>query len=912
MALNNEYLKQRLMIRSIGLTAAMLLGVGIVLAIVGFAAVGYTLIVLAGAPALFVLGYEVKQGLEVLTGQRGSAGTQVVLQILLAGLLLIGINIFSFLHYLRLDWTRDRVFTLPADIRAQLRELQSDKKTIIVVDQRRPAFGRLSDPLRSSDPFEKAARRKIAEKVKDLVEELREFGPQFEVVELGDDDNDINRKLDTLIYPDEESLPRDDLQLAIDAAPENSIFFYSRDPGETKGKIQRLSFNSFYQLDKTASKTDNESWFRITSATIARLQAARLPADIVQGLSPLKGRVFATRDQFVSEVKSAALTNADLEPDVRQRYLEKIVEQADKRDGNLVLRHHARGVPAFTERVLNIDTKRPKAAILVTHELLSTHEQEPYSLKGLGTSLVNNGFDVVDILLKKDLSEPVVYTFDESKFDAFEDELKSLKANVEEIQGALKVIDDYLKKIESDDDTLADALASRQIQNELRRILGGSVSSADVARVRKQLKDEYKKDLKDAPAADRKRALKAARDHLEEERRYYNEDLSKAKRDEEKTTHDRDALNVESATELRRMTDLTAKLKRLLADCDLVILPRFTVHSVIPPFVLRNDFHSLDKAQVDALKSFMADGKPVMACFGPPAEPRPMPMGARPGDGMEDLLSQLGIKLGKQTILFRSEAKSLASAQQEFSVARVSSDVPPVRFDWRRDDADDPVLKRKKDRTSQPPNPIRESMYLAARSVGRDLDLPVRYGRPVFYTGSDRASLEFEPEFMLTDKRSWNEDRPFPMGKAYHPTPPKEDAPQGTLTDKGNGPFTLGVAVEKKVPADWSTSKDADPASVRVAVIGHGGIFAGVVNRKGELDPVNEKLLIDTANWLIGRGDLLAREERPDANRGLWKFPRLEEFSDRKKELWHWGTQLVLPGFFIYLGLVVLMVRHLR
>ena len=169
MALNNEYLKQRLMIRSIGLTAAMLLGVGIVLALVGFAAVGYTLIVLAGAPALFVLGYEVKQGLDVLTGQRGSAGTQVVLQILLAGVILIGINAFSFLHYLRLDWTRDRVFTLPADIRAQLRELQSDKKTIIVVDQRRPAFGRLSDPLRSSDPFEKAARRKIAE-VKDLVE----------------------------------------------------------------------------------------------------------------------------------------------------------------------------------------------------------------------------------------------------------------------------------------------------------------------------------------------------------------------------------------------------------------------------------------------------------------------------------------------------------------------------------------------------------------------------------------------------------------------------------------------------------------------------------------------------------------------------------------------------------------------
>ena len=39
------------------------------------------------------------------------------------------------------------------------------------------------------------------------------------------------------------------------------------------------------------------------------------------------------------------------------------------------------------------------------------------------------------------------------------------------------------------------------------------------------------------------------------------------------------------------------------------------------------------------------------------------------------------------------------------------------------------------------------------------------------------------------------------------------------------------------------------------------------------------------------------------------EVPRLEDFSDRKKELWHDET---VPGFFIYLGLVVLMVRHLR
>src|SRR5262249_10843597 len=39
------------------------------------------------------------------------------------------------------------------------------------------------------------------------------------------------------------------LRKAIDAAPENTIFFYSG------GKVQHLSFNEFYQLDKVASES---------------------------------------------------------------------------------------------------------------------------------------------------------------------------------------------------------------------------------------------------------------------------------------------------------------------------------------------------------------------------------------------------------------------------------------------------------------------------------------------------------------------------------------------------------------------------------------------------------------------------------------------------------------------------------
>src|SRR5262249_41274316 len=42
------------------------------------------------------------------------------------------------------------------------------------------------------------------------------------------------------------------LRDAIESAAENSIFFTAR------GKVQRLSFNDFYQLDKTASQEDND------------------------------------------------------------------------------------------------------------------------------------------------------------------------------------------------------------------------------------------------------------------------------------------------------------------------------------------------------------------------------------------------------------------------------------------------------------------------------------------------------------------------------------------------------------------------------------------------------------------------------------------------------------------------------
>ena len=109
------------------------------------------------------------------------------------------------------------------------------------------------------------------------------------------------------------------------------------------------------------------------------------------------------------------------------------------------------------------------------------------------------------------------------------------------------------------------------------------------------------------------------------------------------------------------------------------------------------------------------------------------------------------------------------------------------------------------------------------------------------------------------------------------------------------------MAVQTTLPADWySGDANAKPATVRVAAIGHGGVFMGQT-----LTPAREKLLLDTCNWLLGRDDLLAKADQQ------WQYPRAT-LTATQRSLWEWGTRLGLPVLFVYLGVVVLMVRRLR
>jgi hypothetical protein len=156
---------------------------------------------------------------------------------------------------------------------------------------------------------------------------------------------------------------------------------------------------------------------------------------------------------------------------------------------------------------------------------------------------------------------------------------------------------------------------------------------------------------------------------------------------------------------------------------------------------------------------------------------------------------------------------------------------------------------------------------------------------------------------MMTSPEAWNESQPFPTRERTprFELPKPGDPSRGTVSEERRGQFPIALAVETQLPASWYQDKDTKPATVRVAVIGHGGVFMGT-----SLTPAKEKLLLDVSNWLLGRDDLLARDDHEP-----WQYPRVT-LTGSENGLWQWGTRLGMPLLFVYLGFVVLMVRRMR
>jgi hypothetical protein len=957
--------------------------------------VGLAMVLGGGAVFVVTLLLLALAGLRRFAARRSAVATHALIQSAVAVALLVGVNIVSFSHYLRFDWTgrtfdpsvskSDRFpyfdvsllkpsgrfpmqFTLPAGITDELRKLRSP--TTIVVYQRHKTFGQLGE---KPDAYDYAAERKVVEKVQDLVEQFREFGPQFrvEVLDIESDEYDQALRRATRISIDRDAegkrqSPRyveaTALRQAIDAAPDNSILFHTwrTVPGgsEIRESVQRLSFTEFYQLDKTASLGKSVIVLLERKRTVGQLDDADSASSNTPDLARIEEkvrrltdpdaktgpdyRVIVVEGGAADAERKIAQAAAEAEP-LRQaiaaatencvlvckdgRVMSYPFRDFFKRDefeardllrpqGNLVLM--PQGVEPFARKVLAINERKPRVGIAVIHELLTTAgDYEPYTMAGVKKALTAHGFEVQDIVLKKwgeGEPQPVAYTAEESKLEGVEEELAEIDASIQTLQALRRQRQTALERFKS--------LSLDELSRIFRAQLGGRRFDEELRKIQV---DALTAEIETLDFAVKQNS--AARTQLEGERSQLG-----AK---------------ERVIEERRMTDLKAKMAKLLAECDMLLVPRITLRNLTsqPPDFIPPRLYRLDDVQAEAIKEFMKAGKPVLACFGPtnePAERRaPGPTGP---DALESLFAQLGIEFGKQTVLYTSEGRAFAERRSSLFAIGARAEVPPVLFQAppnKRAALFNPAALAGEPAATTDANPISQSMELVARNLGprQKLDLTVRHARPVYFVPVRPGGAAFAPEFLVSDEDSWNEDQPFATReRTPRYEPPKPDDPaKGTRDEKRRGPFPLAVAVETTIPAEWidpkaaaakaaslagtaavggpeavaaeglvpadayvSGSKDYQPTTVRVAAIGHGGLFTGP-----ELTPAREQLLLTTCNWLLGRDERLAHPG------GEWRYPRVA-LSERAHTLWFLGSLLALPGLFGFLGVLVLSARRYR
>ena len=539
--------------------------------------VGTILFVVGVVAVVLLLLHEVFAGLFLASGRKTAVGTNGTLQIGLAALLLVVVNAVSFQTHKRFDLTRYRQFTLPSDLVDELKKLRPDSPTTVVVLQLHKTAGTLSD---KPDAYDGAAERKVVEKVTDLVAQLREFGPRFNVAVLDVQDEGYERQLKDLTDA------RPGLREAIAAAPENSLFFYADGRPAARPAIARMSFTDFYQLDKTASK----------EATTAERD----------DVAPLAGGLaFA--------------------PGVRGR-------------GNLVLL--PRGPAAFVRKVLSLEERKPKVGLAVIHPLLTSREgYEEYSAGGLRKALEANGFEVSDVILKRwggrsgGGPTPAADTFEEYEIDRVESRYNLAALLVADRERQIAGLTELAGKLKDIPLATLDRQFGRQLGRPIR-------TEADRALIRLVFDN----------------TIQVRREELAE----FNKALA------ELAPKYREVFANERAAEGRRQTDVKAKLSAAVADCDLLIVPRLTAVDLTRGDIIPPNLFNLAKEQAEVVKEFLGAGKPVLFAVGPTnVERRGGPPGGAEPDDVEKLLPQLGIELGKQTILTPVEAEAMAERQNE-------------------------------------------------------------------------------------------------------------------------------------------------------------------------------------------------------------------------------------------------------
>ena len=167
----------------------------------------------------------------------------------------------------------------------------------------------------------------------------------------------------------------------------------------------------------------------------------------------------------------------------------------------------------------------------------------------------------------------------------------------------------------------------------------------------------------------------------------------------------------------RREPNIKARMKAILADCDLLILNRLTVMSLSDRRAIPAGLHNLSKDQAAVIQDYLAAGKPMICCFGAAdvGQRQQRPDEPTGPDDVEKLIRRLGIDLGPQIIVTDVEYQAMASRQS--SPFGTSTEPPSVIVDGPK--------------PGVTPNPVGAGFELSNRSLAGQLQV-VRSGfRPV-------------------------------------------------------------------------------------------------------------------------------------------------------------------------------------
>jgi hypothetical protein len=810
------------LLRVLGATGALAVGVGLVLArgtplltyagaeaavkdlaegdVTGLSVPAWMLLC-GGAAVLLALLVELIGALGFAAGRRNALGLSSAVQVVLATVLLVGVNVWSAgldvdlfghkvevrQHALKLDWTRDKQFTLPAEVREQLAQMKDD--TTIVVLLRHETRGVRSD---QRDEYDVAAEREVVAKVRDLVALFRDAGPHFDVHVLDVKDDGFADQLSAL------TADAPELRKSIDATSENAVFFQGRrrrPDGRTEEVVQALSFDNFYRLDKTASRQ----------------------ADGGRG---------------------------------------NLVLRAQGADGS------GRGVEAVARKVLNLGERKPVVGIAVIHEYLTTQGTETYGLGGLRKALEANGLEVRDIVYRAEARDwsPAVDTPEAGKLAELEEELDAMDELIGPNEAPERVF--ILSPLYA---SALGQLVSPAPCGPLAAVSQVHVGlkapawspSAAVAEARHNLafwRAQREQVLRELSALDV--------DELAEQNRMTDLKAKMAARLAEcdllvvvKPTL-RDVLNVNFNLPLwlhgmdRALTqavrDAVKKGKPLLLCVGPANLPprRPGQARQVPE----------GESQTDGLDDLLADLgvrlSPQTVLFdvenrafgavragaltaGTGIVVPPLRTDAAAGDGLPPGLGRLAFPRPPHPLRVALDVAGRALGRPldlRFRHPR------PVYYDPPR---------------ALTPGPTAASLCgLGGADAGPWLAASL-------LAADDALAPVYDPVILLTSEESWNEDQPFIVGRKV-PTPRLSspgDPLAGTLDEHRRGPFPVGLALEVRPPASWYAAGEKRPQEVRAAVIGQAWFLVGP-----ELTPAKERLAADVCNWLVGRDDALPGE----------------------------------------------------